>query len=346
MYLLIIVSSFLLMSCNEKKDDNDKKKSFKVPVEVNIVGKGSISAYYSSSSTLESDRKANVVAKSSGYVQKIFVSEGDNVKEGQLLAELDNEKQILDLKSAEIEMDKATRDYQRATESFDRKYISDEVFEKIKYAYETAKNNYDQLQWAKNNTEIRASIDGKITSKLIDLGNMITSGSTAFMIEDFSTLTVAIDVPELELSKLSIGLEADVCFDALSEKVFKGKIFTISPVIDSRTGTSKVEIRVEDKKNILKPGMFARVKIEYDRRDNTILIPKNALLNEDDEKSVFIASDSLALKANVLTGYSTAEKIEILDGIKVGDQIVTIGVNSLKDSTKIEIIKIDNATEK
>ncbi len=329
----------MLISCNDKNNKDDKKKDVKIPIEIAVVGKGMISAYYSSTASLYTEKNAKIVAKASGYVDKILVDEGDKVKKGQLLAVLENERQILDLKAAKIELDKSEKDFKRAEKSYKKTFISDEAFENYLYKFRTAENRYKQLLWAKNNTEIRSSIDGIISKRDIFLGNMITNGAKAFEVEDFDELCLDVDIPELELHKIGKGLEAKVSFDAVPSRSFKGEIVRINPVIDPTSGTSRAKIRVFDNLNLLKPGMFARVKIEHDRHEDTMLIPKSALLAEDEERAVFVVKDSLVFKHSVKTGYTNSERVEILSGIKTGDSIVTIGVGSLKDSTKVEVIR-------
>lgn len=337
----MISLTFSLTNCKKKSgkpENGEKKKAQKIPVEVSGVAIGDINAYYTGTATIESEGEAVIVAKTGGIVQEIYAEEGDYVSEGQVLAKLDDDRQTLELKQAEITLNKMKNEFERMKKLYQKNLNAEEEFERIKFEYETQKTIYDLKQLSLDYTSIKASISGIVTQRFIKTGNTISPNQPAFEIVNFNSLFVSIHVPEAELSKLKKGQSAILKVDALPNEQFSGKIQRISPIIDPQTGTFDVRIRLNNPSRKLKPGMFARVSIVYDVHENTLLVPKDAVVSEDKESSVFVVKDSLVLKQIVETGYQNTKSIEILNGLTLSDTVITMGTSALKDSTKVEII--------
>jgi membrane fusion protein (multidrug efflux system) len=229
-------------------------------------------------------------------------------------------------------------EFERMKKLYQKNLNAEEEFERIKFEYETQKTIYALKQLNLDYTSIKASISGIVTQRFIKTGNTISPNQPAFEIVNFNTLFVTIHVPEAELSKLKKGQHAILKVDALPDEQFSGKIQRISPIIDPQTGTFDVRIRLNNPSRKLKPGMFARISIVYDVHENALLVPKDAVISEDKESSVFVVKDSLVLKQIVETGYQNTTSIEILNGLTLSDTVITMGTSALKDSTTVEII--------
>jgi RND family efflux transporter MFP subunit len=145
-------------------------------------------------------------------------------------------------------------------------------------------------------------------------------------------------VPERDIHKLAPGQSAAMALDAWPARAFKGAILRINPVVDPQTGTVKVTVAMVQGQKELKPGMFGRVEIRYDRREQALLVPKDAVLTEDAAQSVFVIADSKARRRPIRTGYDDGDHYEVLEGLKAGDQVVTTGQANLKDDAKVEVV--------
>lgn len=344
---LIFVFSVVVINCNKKsksKNDsaNNREKEQAIPVEVAEVISGNIEAYYSSTAPLETEEETEVVAKVSGVVKEILIEEGDYVKTDQVLAKLDDERLSLQMEQARAALKKLENEYGRSQELYEKKIISAEDFQKAKYDYEYQKSAYDLVKLDLDHTAIRTPIGGVVADRLIKVGNMIMTNQPVYRVTGINPLLAVLYIPERHLGKLHIGQSAHIRVDALNNEKFLGKIKRISPIVDPQTGTLKVTIEIYDKTQRLKPGMFARVDIVYDTHNNTLLVPKDGVITEDKETSVFIVKDSLVFRKYVKTGYVNTSHIEIIEGIQEGDTIVTIGKNSIKDSTRVEFVNIDS----
>ncbi len=340
--LIVVAATSLYFGCGGKANSQDKEKKeeeTKIPVETTEVIQGSIEAKYSGSTTLEAEAEALVVAKVSGVVKKIFLEEGDSVIAGEVLAKLNDEQYSLELEQAKSILDKLSSEFDRNQSLFKNKIVSQETYEKTKSEYNTQKAAHDIAKLRLNYTEIRSPISGIVSQRLIKVGNMVKEDQPTFQITDFDPLLAVLHVPEKEMNKLQVGFPASLKADAILDAEFNGKILRISPIVDAGTGTFKVTVEAKDKTRSLKPGMFTRVQIVYDTHENTLLVPKNAILTEDSERWAFVVDSDTVAKKEVRVGYSNSTHVEILSGLELGDVVVTTGLNSLKDGAKIKVIE-------
>jgi len=292
--VLIILAFLIIYACRGQAPANNKSEKEEdpaIPVEITEVIKGSVSANYSGTATLEAEGEALVVAKVSGVIEKIFVEEGDSVKAGQVLAKLEDEEFIHKLAQVEAKLEELANEFQRNKELFKNKLISAEAYDRTKYEYQTQKSTYDLTKLNLNYTEIKAPISGIVSERFIKVGNMVTVNQDTFRVADFDPLLAVLHVPEKELSKLQAGYPAELMADAVPGEIFSAGILRISPVVSAETGTFKVTVAVTDKTRKLKPGMFTRVNIVYDMHENALLLPKDAILTEDSESTVFIVTE-------------------------------------------------------
>ncbi|NIM57677.1 MAG: efflux RND transporter periplasmic adaptor subunit [Candidatus Aminicenantes bacterium] len=294
--VLIILAFLIIYGCRGQAPANNKSEKEEdppIPVEVTEVVKGSVSANYSGTATLEAEGEALVVAKVSGVIEKIFMEEGDSVKVGQVLAKLEDEEFIHRLAQVEARLEELANEFQRNKELFKNKLISAEAYDRTKYEYQTQKATYDLTKLNLNYTEIKAPISGIVSERFIKVGNMVTVNQETFRVTDFDPLLAVLHVPEKELSKLQAGFPAELKADAIPGEIFSAGILRISPVVSAETGTFKVTVAVTDETRKLKPGMFTRINIVYDMHENTLLLPKDAILTEDSESTVFIVTEKV-----------------------------------------------------
>ena len=344
-FLLLSVFALYLVGCSNaeskpaENEENEEEVIPSVPVEAAYVTKGNISAFFTGTASLEAEEEASVATKANGVVTKIYVEEGDYVKAGQALAKLDGERLALELARTEVSLNKLKREYERNDDLYTKQLISVEEYERVKSEYETQKAAYDLAKLELDYTTVRAPISGIVSQRFIKVGNTLQMNEPTFLISDFDPLLAIMYVPERELGKLKANQTALLSVDALQGSTFNGKIKRISPIVDATTGTFKVTVEVQDESRVLKPGMFGRVQIIYDTHQNTQLVPKEAIIEEDDRVSVFIVQDTIAVRVNINKGFTDAEYVEILSGVQEGDQIITAGQGSLRDSSKVEVIE-------
>jgi membrane fusion protein (multidrug efflux system) len=334
----IAALAFGQVGCGRKSHSASKKadEATAVPVEVAHVTVGDISNFFTGTAALEAADETDVVAKVGEVVKEILVEEGDYVHAGDVLAKLDAEKLAVQLEQAEANLKKLESEYERAQQLFKGNLISAQDFQRTEYEYQNEKATYGLSKLNLEYTSIRTPIGGVVAERKIKVGNMVLPNQAAFRVTDLDPLLALLHVPERQIGKLQVGHVANLTVDAIKDAQFAGQIDRISPVVDPSTGTVKVTIGVHDATRRLKPGMFARINIIHDVHTNAALVPRDAILEEDNEAAVFVVRDNIAYRQVVETGYVNTTHIEVVKGLKAGDTVVTAGRASLKDSTKVE----------
>lgn len=345
---LLAVSSLTLTGCggdaNSKEAatdaEKDKKKEDEValPVEVAKASSGSIAATLTSTSTLEADEQASVVAKVSGVVTRLFVEEGEMVKAGDPLIQLDTERVQLEVARAESNLAKLASDRDRTKQLFEKKLVSSDAYDKIKFEYDSLKASLDLAKLELAYGTVRAPISGMVSKRMVKVGNMVQLNQPVFEITDFDPLLAVIHVPERELAKLHLKQPAVITVDARRDQIYPASILRISPVIDSASGTFKVTLAINDAKRELRPGMFGRVAVTYAQHENAVLVAKDAVLNEDGETALFVVRENKAYRTPVETGFTDDKHMEIMKGVAANDLVVTTGQNSLKHEAKVQVL--------
>ena len=348
---LLLASVGVLAACDKANGDNAKEGKDEVsavPVEVATTQRADMAAVYAGTAPVESERKAFVMPKVQGEIRQVVADEGQRVKAGQLLARLDGDKLRLEVALSEATMRKLERDYNRNLELTQKGLVSATALDNLKYELAAAKATWELARLQLSYTEIRAPIAGTVTQRLdvVKVGNTVTpvggvieSGDSAlFVVEDLDTLMLRVNVPERELAKLSVGQPAELSFDAVPDRTFRGEIALISPYVSADTATFAVRIRVTESGGLLRPGMFARVAIVYERKPDALQIPRTALLDSDGPPKVFVVRDGKAAERAVKLGLSNGAWIEVTEGLKDGEQVVVVGQGAVKPGASVRVV--------
>jgi len=348
---LVLAAALTLAACDSANGDNAKEGKEEVPavpVEVATTQRAEMAALYSGTAPIEADRRALVMPKVSGEIRAVLADEGQRVKAGQTLARLDGDQLRLEVALNEATMRKLERDYNRNMELQQKGLVSATAIDNLKYELEAAKANWELARLQLSYTDIRSPIAGTVTQRLdlVKVGNTVTpvggviesADSSLFVVEDLDTLILRVNVPERELSKLSVGQPAELSFDAVPGRTFQGEIALISPSIDPTTATFGVRIRVTETGGLLRPGMFARVAIVYERKLDALQIPRTALLDTDGQAKVFVVTNGKAMERAVKLGLSNGAWIEVTEGLKDGEQVVVVGQGAVKPGAAVRVV--------
>jgi membrane fusion protein (multidrug efflux system) len=322
--------------------ETDEEEVVAVPVEVGQPIRGDIYAVYSGTAPIEAFAEADVIAKVGGEVREILVEEGDDVKQGQILARLDGDRLRLELNQSEANLQKLKRDYERNVDLKEKGLISTGDFDKIRYEMEALEASYNLAKLELDYTQIRAPIDGIISNRFIRRGNTIAVNEPAFRVTSFDPLVAYLHVPEREYRNIQKDQMVGIDIDALQGQRIVASVTRVSPIVDPDTGTFKITIEISDEQRRIKPGMFGRISIVYDQHSNVLQIPRSAIIEESSGTSVFVVEGDKAVRRDVSTGYSNSGMIEVTDGLTDDDRVVTVGQVGLKDDATVTII---NAAE-
>lgn len=310
-----------------------------IPVEVSRISRRDMTDYILASTTLEALRQVEVYAKTSGIVKSLRVEEGDDVSAGDTLVILDDREARLNLRRTEIEFKEAENALKRSREMSAKNLISREEFETSQLAYEKAKTNLDEAKLAYEYTRVTAPIDGRITERLVELGTMVTTGKILFHLADFKPLRARVYIPEKELHRLAIGQKVLLEVDSEPDREFPAVVKLISSVIDPSSGTFKVTVEVRSSEGLLRPGMFASVRIIVDRHESTLAVPAEAILYEGERRYIYTVRDGSAQRVNVVTGFTDSGYVEVFGTIEADGQVVVAGQNNLASGSMVEIVR-------
>jgi membrane fusion protein (multidrug efflux system) len=331
----------LLGGCSKGEGDAQAKDADKgpdaIPVEVAKVARRPISASYSGTAPLEARGESQVVAKTSGVALQVLAQEGQAVRAGQVLVRIDRARPALQAAQADAQVRKLEANYSRARTLAAQKMVSANDLDQLKYDLENARAVYNMARLELSYTDVVAPISGTIASRSIKPGNFVQINTPIFRIVDNSRLEATLNVPERDLETLKAGLPVSLQVDALPGKSFDGKVDRIAPVVDAGSGTFRVVCAFEGG-GLLQPGMFGRIRIDYDQRADALVIPRTALLDDEDDPAVFVARGGKAARVSVKLGYMDGEWAEVLTGLKPGDQVVTAGKVALREGSAVQVL--------
>lgn len=189
------------------------------------------------------------------------------------------------------------------------------------------------------NTTIRAPISGIISKRFLDEGAFVSTTAPIVRIVAMDRVKALVQVVESDLAQLRVGAKADIHVDAYQEQVFRGEVSSISPTVDPETRMADVEIEVENMDHRLKPGMFARVNLVVQRRDGVLLLVKDSLIRERGHTRVFVHENGRALLREISLGLEGEKYVEVLRGLREGEEVIVAGQYELKDMMPVRVIR-------
>jgi len=339
LFAVALSSTALISGCGVGEasvaDTDTLEAATPVPVETTLPFRSDIYATYAASASITSDADAPVTARVSGDVIDLLVEEGDRVKAGQILARLDGKRLQLEMLAAKANLERARKEYKRNTDLHERGLVSSAMFEGLKFDLASLKATYDLERLNYGYSNIRATIAGVVSSREIKLGQNLAVGQVAFRITETSELIAYLQIPQAELSKFKSGHAATVKVASMPHNEFAATIVRISPTIDSRNGTFRATAIIDNADGNLAPGMFGRFTIAYEKHANALVIPSHALLDEDEETTVYVVQNGEVVRRAVDVGIEENGRVEILSGLLDDDQVVVVGHSSLRDGSKV-----------
>ncbi len=316
-------------------DPNRREEA--VPVEVAALSHGQIEAVLRLSSNLEAEGEVQVFAEAPRRVTRLLVEEGIQVQKGQLLVQLQDDEQRSVVAKAEIELKESGRDFERAKELYEQKLVTEETFTEAGYTVERNRLALADARRELGYTEVRAPIAGIVTERLVNLGDHVTVNQPLLRIVDFDSIVARIYVPEKDMVRLAVGQPARLRSEALGGRALTGTIDRISPVVDPATGTVKVTVATPRQKG-LRPGMYVEVDLVTAVHEDALLVPKRALVYDDDQVYVFRLKEKRRVeRLRVTPLLENANFIEPQGELKTGDQVVVAGQSGLKDNGLVRL---------
>ena len=283
--------------------------------------------------TVESDVKNNIAPNTPYRIEKIYVDVGDNVRQGQVVVQLDasNLQQLkLQVENQKIEFNRTSQLYQVGGAS--------------KAEYDNAKLQLDvlstQLKQLMQNTQLTAPISGVVTARNYDSGDMYNQGQPVLTIEQTNPVKVMVNISEVYYKQVFKGMPVDIELDAYEGETFYGKVTIVYPTVDQSTHTFPVEVTINNSSQKVRPGMFARATVNFGDK-NHVLVPDEALVKQigAGDRYVYIYKNGKVSYNKVELGKHIGTKYEILSGVNPGDDVVIAGQSRLANGKEVEVVK-------
>jgi RND family efflux transporter MFP subunit len=321
--------------------------------------------------TVETTPKVN------GRLASVAVRLGDRVSRGQQLAKIEDSELLEQIKQAEAsfavaaatirqreaDMGAARTNLDRSRNLYDRQLLPRQTFDDAEARYQAAeaqvdlaqaqhqqsKARIDELKIDLSNTVITSPVNGFIGKRTLDQGAWVTPNSVFLSVVDISSVRIVANVVERDLRRVSMGLPARVEVDAFPGEKFTGRVANIAPVLDPATRTAQVEVEIPNSDFRLKPGMYARVNFTIGRRDNTLVVPVNAIVDYQGKKGVFqphkgAQGDVVSFKP-VEVGLADETNAEVVSGLSEGERIITTGAAALREGDRVVLVSQPDGTD-
>ena len=283
-------------------------------------------------STVQAYAKNNIAPQMAGRITKINVEIGDFVKEGQILAEIDKAQ----LLQAQLQLQNQEVELQRLKSLYEAGGLSQSDYDAIQMQYNVLKTQVENLI---ENTTLRSPINGVVTARNYDVGDMYGMSMPIFTVEQIVPVKLLVGISESDYSKVKKGDSVSITADAIPGKTFYGKVNRIYPTVDPATRTFTVEVKVDNNYKTLRPGMFVRATINFGVNNN-VVIPDVAVVKQQGsgERFVYVLNeDNTVTYQKVVLGRRMGAEYEVLEGISNGAKVVTGGQIRLKDGIKVTV---------
>lgn len=330
--MLMLAVIALLNACTPKAEKKQEEEIRVENVKTAVLETQEIAQKIDFSTTLEPYNKVMVAPTMAGRIDKIHVEVGSKVQANQLLVEMDKTTYL----QTKVSFDNLAVDFQRISTLYNSGNIAQQTYDQTKAQYESLKTNVQNLE---RNTFLRAPFSGVIAAKNYENGELY-AGTPILLLVDMANLKAHINIPESYYPSIKEGMNVAITSDVFTDKEFKGIIEIVSPVIDATTHTFQVQIKISNAGGVLRPGMFARIGVDFDKI-NAKVVPYQAVLKlqGSNERYVYVNKNGVAKRVKVQMGKRYDDKIEILsDELKEGDQLVVVGQARLVDGVKVNVV--------
>ena len=335
-YTGILLSALIWISCSGKKDENQAIRA--VPVKVVKVSESSYMNSRNYVGTVEAVSSSSLSFEVMGNVSKVFVTEGENVQKGKLLATLDKATLQNSYNASLASLKEAQDAYNRMKSLYDNGSLPEMKWVEVQSKLQQAVSMEQISRKSLKDAGLYAPFSGVISNKSIEPGMNVMPGIEVMQLADISTVNIKIAVPEKEISRVNKGQQAEVMVGALGDKLFTGVVSEKGIAANPLAHTYEVKIKLNNTSHELMPGMVCKVGVHSHETEAGIVVPNHAVqLHSDGKKFVWVVKGNAASVRMVSTGELTAEGVVITAGLQPGDEVIVSGNQKVSEGTKIAI---------
>lgn len=342
---LLLIS--VLQSCDN--EESDIQTEIKIPVSVVSIKPQSISRFIETTGTVYSSKEAIMKSELSG-IYKLQMNPatrrpfalGDVVKSGQVLIKIQDEEFVnnLQIEGKKLNLELADTNLKKQRSLYDKGGVTQTELKNASIQYVNAKYSYENAEIQMAKMVVKAPFSGVIVEMLYHTdGVKIDLGQVLFKVMDYRQLLMDVKLPEKHLPEITLDQVVQITNYNIVRDTLKGRISQISPVVNADTRTFQSVLKIDNKESLLRPGMFIKAAILSEKRDSTIVIPKETIISRQDGKVVFTVENGIATEKKISTGLENSNVIEVLSGLKVNDRLVVSGFETLRNKSKVSVIQ-------
>jgi len=328
----VIVLGIAFFGCSSE-NRNDKPKPKMPLVKVEELKPAAIAKSVKLTGTVEAKVTANVLSLSDGYIEKLNVTENEFVKKDKQLAVIGTQERTSLVAQTKSKVEELKAQLAKALPSSSE-------YSQLNTQLEQAKKELEYAEKLFLGIPVISPLSGTITQKFIEAGSAVSAKQNLFTIVDFNSLIIKSSVSEDLFSKIKLGDKLEVKFNAFPEKEFTARVTLKYQQIDPATRNFPVELKLINGSKEITPGMMCELELVTDKKDKALIVPNDVfIVNQKDEKIVYVVNDTTAHQRVVTTGISNDKFTEVISGLKEGDKIVVMGQELLKDGIKVMVQK-------
>ncbi len=322
------------------------------PVVVDTVEEETLQKPITIVGAVEPDKSSIIASEIEGLVESLSTTEGMFVEQGDVIAKFNTRTIEIDLKEAEANKREAQARYQLAKKNLGRfqelekkgvastQQLQDAESEKSALGARIAQiqAQIDGLKYDIEKSSISAPFSGYVTEEFTEVGQWVQKGGPVVELIDIETADINIDMPERYISKVKAGLKVSIAFDALPDMQVEGQITSLVPQADAESRTFPVKINLDNKDGVIKSGMVARVSFPIGEPSTVKLVPKDAIVSQNNGNFIYIVNEGSAHPLPVNTGMAYEDKIQVIGPVQTGQQVVVKGNERLMPNQPVKII--------
>ncbi|MBK8751462.1 MAG: efflux RND transporter periplasmic adaptor subunit [Candidatus Competibacteraceae bacterium] len=309
-----------------------------MPVKTAAVSRETLNIEVTAVGTLRADETVMIRPEIAGRVVTLHFKEGQAVSEGDPLVTLDQGEYQAQLAGSTAQVGLEEISYRRLQDLQRKNLSSPQILDETKARLDAARATQTLTQVRLDKTVIRAPFAGTVGLRLVSPGAYVKAGDDIANLESLGAMKLDFRVPETYLARLATGQILTVRVDAWPDQGFEGTTYAIDPAVDPETRTVLLRARLPNKGNKLRPGLFARVNLVLERRENALIAPEQAIVPLGQTPFVYRVVEGKAVMTPVKLGLRRPGKVEILEGLKAGDQVVTDGQLKIRDGAAVTVL--------
>jgi len=335
--LLSLCSILLIASCTgSKKEDAaaNTAEEREFSVKVAVIDTASVKQTVEFTGNIEPMYKNNISSAAAQRVENIYVEVGSRVTKGQLLVQMEN----VNYTQANLQLENLKLDLQRVETLYKAGGLPQQQYDQLKTQVSISEEAISNLD---RNTKLLSPIDGVVVQRNFDNGDL-AAGAPILVIMQMQPVKILINISEEFFPKVSVGMPVEISLDIYPDKKFSGKIALIHPIVEAATKTFRAEVRIENPQMAIRPGMFARAKVDFGTM-NRVVIPDMAVIKQvgTNDKYAYVVNGDRVDYVKVELGKRVGSIYEVVSGIEQGQSVVTAGYTGLIDKSKIKIVESD-----